>query len=99
VIGLSQGQEIFDKLQVWNKMGSGILYLLNTGIAWEVSEKGLALELNYDEIILVKEIKKEMLLISWMERKERYDIKFNIKNANEAVQKVIKYQDHKRLTG
>jgi len=34
-----------------------------------------------------------------MERKERYDVKFNIKNANEAVQKVIKYQDHKRLTG
>ena len=78
-------------------MGSGVLYLLNTGIALEISGKGLALELNYDEIILVKEIKKEAILISWKENTETYDIRFNAKNASEVAQK-IRYQSEK-LTG
>ncbi|MGB6463799.1 MAG: hypothetical protein WBF38_06210 [Nitrosotalea sp.] len=95
MIGLSEGQEIFDKLKVWSKMGSGVLYLLNTGIALEISGKGLALELNYDEIILVKEIKKETLFISWKENTETYDIRFNVKNASEIAQKVIQYQSEK----
>ncbi|MGI0046324.1 MAG: hypothetical protein ACREBB_03940 [Nitrosotalea sp.] len=99
MIGLTKGQEIFDKIKVWSKMGSGILYLLNTGIALEVSGKGLALELSYDDIILIKEIKKEMILISWTEGKEEYDVKFNAKNADEVVQKIIKHQGYKRLTG
>jgi hypothetical protein len=92
MMGLSKGQEIFDKFKVWSKMGSGVLYLLNTGIALEISGKGLALELNYDEIISLKEIKKETLLISWKENTETYDIRFNLKNAGEIVQKVIKHQ-------
>ncbi len=92
MIGLSEGQKIFDKFKVWSRMGSGILYLLNTGIALEISGKGLALELNYDEIILVKEIKKEEILISWAEGKESYDIKLNVKNASEIAQKTISYK-------
>ncbi|MGI0102318.1 MAG: hypothetical protein ACREA7_06960 [Nitrosotalea sp.] len=89
MIGLAKGHEIFDRFKVQSKMGSGVLYLLNTGIALEVSGKGLALELRYDDIILVKEIKKETLLISWTEGKEEYDIKLNAKNASEIVRKII----------
>lgn len=96
MIGLSKGQEIFDKLKVQSKMGSGVLHLLNTGIALEISGKGLALELNYDEIILVKEIKKETILISWKENAETYDIRFNVKNASEVAQK-IRYQIEKSV--
>ena len=92
MIGLTKGQEIFDRFKIQSKMGSGVLYLLNTGIGFEVSGRGLAFELNYDDIILVKEIKKETLLITWTEGKESYDIKFNVKNAGEIVQKVIKHQ-------
>ena len=76
-------------------MGSGVLYLLNTGIALEISGKGLALELNYDDIILVKEIKKEAILISWKENTETYDIRFNLKNASDVVQKINRYQNEK----
>lgn len=95
MIGLSKGQEIFDELKVLNKMGSGVLYLLNTGIAFEISGRGLALELNYDEIISVKEIKKEAILISWKESTETYDIRFNLKNANGVAQKIGRYQNEK----
>lgn len=70
-------------------MGSGVLYLLNTSIAFEVSGRGLALELNYDEIVNVREIKKEALLISWTEGRESYDIRFNVKNASSIVQKIV----------
>ncbi len=97
MIGITKGQEIFDRFKVWNKMGSGVLYLLNTGIALEVSGKGLALELRYDDIVLVNEIKKETLLISWTEENDRYDIKLNTKNADEIVQKITERQ--KKVTG
>ena len=76
-------------------MGSGVLYLLNTGIAFEVSGKGLALELNYNDIILVKEIKKEVILISWKENSDTYDIRFNLKNASDVAQKINRYQNEK----
>ncbi|MDE1766789.1 MAG: hypothetical protein KGI27_11040 [Thaumarchaeota archaeon] len=95
MIGLSKGQEISAKLKVWSKMGSGILYLLNTGISFEISGKGIALELNYDELTLVKEIKKESILISWKENTETYDIEFNLKNASEVAQKIIRYQNER----
>ncbi len=88
MIGLTKGQEIFDKFKVQSKIGPGVLYLLNTGIVYEVSGKGLALELSYRDIA-VKEIKKGTLLVSWMEEKESYDIKFNAKNASEIIQKII----------
>lgn len=99
MIGLTKGQEIFDRFKVQTKMGPGVLYLLNTGIAFEVSGKGLALELLYYDMIHVKEIKKGTFLVSWMEGKESYDIKFNAKNASDIVQKVTKHQEQKRLTG
>lgn len=92
MISLTRGQEIFEKLKVQSKMGPGILYLLNTGIAFEVSGRGLALELNYDDLTLVKEMKKDVLVVSWTEGKESYDIKFNLKDANEILQKIINYQ-------
>lgn len=92
MISLTRGQEIFEKLKVQSKMGPGILYLLNTGISFEVSGRGLALELNYDDLTLVKEMKKDVLVVSWTEGKESYDIKFNLKDANEILQKIINYQ-------
>ena len=94
MIGLSKGQEIFESFKVQSKMGSGVMYLLNTGIAFEISGRGLALELNYDEIISVKEI-KETLLISWKESTETYDIRFNLKNASDVAQKIVRYQNEK----
>ena len=95
MIGLSKGQEVFGKFKVQSRMGSGVLYLLNTGISFEISGKGLALELHHDEITIVKEIKKETCMISWAEDVQPYDISFNLKNAGEVVQKIIRYQSEK----
>ncbi len=94
MIGLTKGQEIFNKFKVQSKMGPGVLYLLNTGLAFEVSGKGLALELSYDDIKLVREI-KETLLVSWMEGKESYDIKFSVKDANKIVEQIISIKNKK----
>ncbi len=73
-------------------MGSGILYLLDTGISLEVLGKGLALEIRYAEAFLVKEIKKETLLVSWNEGKDTFDIKLKTKNASLVAKKVTEYQ-------
>lgn len=97
MIGLTGGQEIFDKFKVQSKMGPGVLYLLNTGIAFEVSGRGLALELSYDDITLAKEMKKDVLVVSWTEGKESYDIKFNLKDANKIAEKIISIKN-KKLT-
>ncbi len=99
MIGLTKGQEIFNKFKVQSKMGQGVLYLLNTGIAFEVSGKGIALELNYDDIKLVREIKKGTLLVSWMEGKESYDIKFGVKDAKKIIEQIISIKNKKALTG
>ena len=95
MIGLTKEQEIFDRFQVQSKLGSGVLYLLNTGIVFEVSGKGPALELHQDEITVVKEIKKETLLISWAEGTESYDLKINAKNASTIVQQVTNARNKK----
>lgn len=73
-------------------MGSGILYLLDTGISLEVLGKGLALEIRYAEAFLVKEIKKETLLVSWNEGKDTFDVKLKTKNASLVAKKVTEYQ-------
>lgn len=73
-------------------MGSGILYLLDTGISLEVLGKGLVLEVIYAETFLVKEIKKETLLVSWNEGKDTFDVKIKTKNASLAAKKVTEYQ-------
>lgn len=92
MIGLAKGQQILDKIKVQSKMGLGTLYLLDTGIAVEVSGSGLYLEeLSYGEI-LSNVAKKDSLVISWTEGVATYDIKFNIKNAAEVVQKINQYK-------
>jgi hypothetical protein len=91
MIGLAKGQQILDKIKVQSKMGLGTLYLLDTGIAVEVSGNGLCLELAYGEI-LSNAAKKDSLVISWTEGVATYDIKFNIKNAAEVVQKINQYK-------
>ena len=73
-------------------MGSGILYLLDTGISLEVLGKGLVLEVIYAETFLVKEIKKETLLVSWNEGKDTFDVKLKTKNASLVAKKVTEYQ-------
>lgn len=92
MIGLAKGQQILDKIKVQSKMGLGTLYLLDTGIAVEVSGKGLFLELDYGEILYSNAVKKDSLVISWTEGVATYDIKFNIKNAAEVVQKINQYK-------
>ncbi|MEO9307156.1 MAG: hypothetical protein ABI342_02450 [Nitrososphaera sp.] len=92
MIGLAKGQRILDKIKVQSKMGHGTLYLLNTGISFEVSGNGLFLELDYDEILYSNTAKKDSLVISWTEGVATYDIKFNIKNAGEVVQKINQYR-------
>jgi hypothetical protein len=91
MIGLAKGQQILDKIKVQSKMGLGILYLLDTGIAVEVSGSGLFLELLYGEI-LSNAAKKDSLVISWTEGVATYDMKFNIKNAAEVAQKINQYK-------
>lgn len=91
MIGLAKGQQILDKVKVQSKMGLGTLYLLDTGIAVEVSGSGLFLELLYDEI-LSNAAKKDSLVISWTEGVATYDMKFNIKNAVEVAQKINRYK-------
>jgi len=91
MIGLAKGQQILDKIKVQSKMGHGTLYLLDTGIAVEVSGSGLFLELSYGEI-LSNAAKKDSLVISWTEGVATYDMKFNIKNAAEVVQKINQYK-------
>ena len=91
MIGLAKGQQILDKIKIQNKMGLGTLYLLDTGIAVEVSGSGLCLELSYGEI-LSNAAKKDSLVISWTEGVATYDVKFNIKNAVEIVQKINQYK-------
>lgn len=91
MIGLARGQQILDKIKVQSKMGLGTLYLLDTGIAVEVSGNGLCLELAYGEI-LSNAAKKDSLVISWKEGVATYDMKFNIKNAVEIVQKINQYK-------
>ncbi|MGI0093971.1 MAG: hypothetical protein ACREA8_07705 [Nitrosotalea sp.] len=88
MIGLAKGQRILDKIKVQSKMGHGTLYLINTGISFEVSDSGLCLELDYDEILYSNAAKKDSLVISWTEGVATYDIKFNIKNTAEVVQKI-----------
>lgn len=92
MIGLVKGQQILDKIKVQSKMGLGTLYLLDTGIAVEASGNGLFLELSYDEILYSNATKKDSLVISWTEGVATYDIKFNIKNAAEVVQKINQYK-------
>jgi len=92
MIGLAKGQQILDKIKVQSKMGLGTLYLLDTGIAVEVSGNGLFLELSYDEILYSNAAKNDSLVISWTEGVATYDIKFNIKNASEVVQKINQYK-------
>jgi len=91
MIGLAKGQQILDKIKVQSKMGLGTLYLLDTGIAAEAFGNGLFLELDYGEI-LSNAVKKDSLVISWTEEVSTYDIKFNIKNAAEVVQKINQYK-------
>jgi len=92
MIGLAKGQQILDKIKVQSKMGHGTLYLLNTGISFEASGSGLCLELDYGEIIYSNAAKKDSLVISWTEGVATYDIKFNIKNAAEVIQKINQYR-------
>jgi hypothetical protein len=92
VIGLSKGQKIFDRFSVHSKIGSGILYLLDTGISFEVLGKGLVLEITYAETLLVKEIKKETLLVSWDEGKDTFDVRLRTKNPSLVAKKVTEYQ-------
>ena len=92
MIGLSKGQKIFDRFSVHSKMGSGVLYLLDTGISLEVSGKGIILELDYTETFLVKEIKKETLLISWNEGKDTFDVRLKTKNASLVAKKANEYK-------
>ena len=92
MIGLAKGQQIFDKIKVQSKMGHGTLYLLDTGIAVEISGNGLCLELSYNEILYSNAVKKDNLVISWTEGVATYDIKFNVKNAAEVVQKINQYK-------
>lgn len=93
MIGLAKGQQILDKIKIRTKMGLGTLYLLDTGIAVEVSGNGLYLELQYDEILHSNVLKKEGLMISWTEGVATHDIKFNIKNASEVIQKINQYKN------
>ena len=92
MIGLAKGQQIIDKIKVQSKMGHGTLYLINTGISFEVSGRGLFLELYYDEILYSNAAKKDSLVISWTEGVATYDMKFNIKNAAEIAQKINQYK-------
>ncbi|MDE1831796.1 MAG: hypothetical protein KGI02_05420 [Thaumarchaeota archaeon] len=91
MIGLAKGQQIRDKIKAQSKMGRGTLYLLNTGIVFEIHGRGLFLELENDEICHSSATKKDSLVISWTEGISTYDIKFNIKNAAEVVQKINQY--------
>lgn len=82
-----RGECIIDQIKVQSKLGHGILYLLNCKIALEISKKGLCLELGYDEINLSIS-KKDNFLISWNKGADRYDIKFNAKNATLIMDKI-----------
>lgn len=92
MLGLAKGEDIMDQIKVQSKMGHGILYLLNTRIAFEISGRGLCLELQYGEIIYSRTPKKDSIVISWAEGVGTYDIKFNVKNAASIAHKINQYK-------
>jgi len=94
MIGLGKGEHILDQVKIQSKMGDGILYLLDNRIALEISGSGLCLELRYDEILYSESPKNNSLVISWAEGLDKYEIKFNVKNACDVLRKIHKFKNN-----
>ena len=89
MIGLSAGQESICTFNARNRLGRGILYLLNSSISFEVLGTGTVLELGYEDISYVKLLKQCILMISWLEGKETCASQFKAKDAKEIVDKIM----------
>lgn len=85
MIGLSKGKRILDRLKTNGKFGSGFLYMLNEGLSFEVTGKGIVLELESAEIAGAALVKKEKFVISWLEGSQRQESKFKSEKAKEIV--------------
>ncbi|SRR5579875_3550465 len=88
MIGLSKDKRVFEKFKIAGKHGLGFLYVFNKGISFEVSGKGVVLELENAEIENVVVIKREKFEISWLEGNAKHESRFKSEKAKEIVEKI-----------